>query len=474
MSLIDLKKLLGSIFLLLILSSVTFAQNGFRPWAPYERDQFGGGPRQKDGMYGTLEGIFYTFAPLKNLTVGATDETGKSMERQVYWGQQSSTQKNSIEMNQSDGITGMSTRAEIGYRRGHHGWYFGGFELSGLESNLSMSNASVVINDPMNIETKATTNPLYSSYVREGGSIFRPVQPGEVIQNVGQLWGWFPKFEGEGDLLTAELAPLPITFQQTTTTLRMDFWNIEGMYTYRLHPTVLGGLELGAGCRYVEANDSMNFSGLGNIWGTLVGADADTIGVTGMGSVLSDSNWTFSAENHIVAPQFGGRYTRQNGRWSLYCEGKFLAGMNIQNLVSKGNYGTNWTGKEIIEFDGEGGYAMTTWIPLPYTEGYYAYAPLGVIGSGPASGNRSFYHRETRTVFSPGIEFKMGANWQMTNALGFQVGFNLMWIDNIARGMYINDYTIQPDGTFFGIKEKNYMDSMLMYGVSFGVTLNRF
>lgn len=461
MSLIDLKKLLGSIFLLLTLSSVALAQTGFRPWAPYERDQFGGGPRQRDGMYGSLEGIFYTFAPLKNLTVGATDVNGNSQERDVYWENSWTTQTNSIRMNQSDGITGMSTRAEIGYRRGHHGWYFGGFELSGLESRLSMSNISVVINDTLNAATKAPSLPIISS-VWTGGGVFDPYGPDARIESVGYLWGWFPNEAGT----EMKLAPLPITFEQTTTTLRMDFWNIEGMYTYRLHPTVLGGLELGAGCRYVEANDTMYFDGIGELYGTLLSPD-----LGGLGSVLSDCDWTFRAENHIVAPQFGARYTRQNGRWSLYCEGKFLAGMNIQNLVSKGNYGSNWSGTITVDQEGE---VVLVPPPAPIVDNYYAYAPLGVIGAGPASGNRSFYHRETRTMFSPGVEFKMGANWQLTNALGFQVGFNLMWIDNIARGMYINDYSIQPDGTFFGLKQNNYMDSMLMYGVSFGVTLNRF
>ncbi len=450
MSLSHLNRLLGSILLVLVLTLSGSAQQGFRPWAHYARDEFGGGPRQVEGLYGVIEGIDYTFAPVKNIYVGATNDDGSSKQREVYTGNTTITQTNSIHASQIASVNGMSTRAEIGYMKGHHGWYFDGYELADMETTLNMPNASMVIDDVFNMvaltymEESSQFNTVWQP---DGG--YKTI-PGATsfnqipIYDIGHLWGWIPLTYEDGT--QGRLAPLPINFENTATKMKMNHWNIEAMYVYRSHPIALGSFDFIGGVRYMEVNDSMDFQGVGEL------TSGDSIG-----SILGDCNWKFLAENHIVAPQIGMRYSKRNGRWTLSGEAKFIAGFNTQNLLSEGTYATNLSGATEL-FSGSH---------------IYPYAPLGPMGGGPASGVRSFYYKETRNDFSPGVEAKISANWQLTNALGFQVGFNIMWMDKIARGAYINDYRVNEDGTFFGIKDDGYSDSILMYGINFGVTINR-
>lgn len=200
-------------------------------------------------------------------------------------------------------------------------------------------------------------------------------------------------------------------------------------------------------------------------------ADANTITdvildgeAYGVGSILGNSDWRFKAENHIIAPQIGMRYSRTNRRWTLTAEGKFLAGLNNQNLRSRGTFGSFYD------------YINTEIFPDELLDdtvrdyGIYPWTPAGILNS-----RRSFNHSGIRHVFSPGVEGKLNANWQISNAVGVQFGVTVMWMDRIARGSRINDYTIFSDGQFFGLNKGRSAESdALMYGFNIGVTVNRF
>ena len=141
-----------------------------------------------------------------------------------------------------------------------------------------------------------------------------------------------------------------------------------------------------------------------------------------------------------------------------------MAGFNQQNLRSQGTYGSHFN--NIIDtsiFDAR----MVSQTAMDH--GVYPWLPLGIY---PA-GSRSFNYSKTHQAFSPGIEAKINANWQFTNAVGFSFGVTGMWVDEIARGSKINDYVITNDGQFFRLKDKGFTDAALMYGITFGVTVNR-
>ena len=492
MSLTNLTKILTSLVLVLALTTQVFAYQGFRPWAPYQRDQFGGGARRAEGVYGTLEGVYYTFAPSKNIVVGDTSSATGGI-RQVYNGHVTFTQTNTISSNNLGALSGMGTRAEVGNNVGHHGWSIGGYSLRDMSSTIDSPNASMVINDrPAPLDVYSIGGEIFGMPMSDLWFYFvwDPSAPGgfnEVSVNhyppglVGHgdmhksttyypsaLWGWFPsRWNYAGDeIWIGQLAPLPLTFERTTVTTKIDHWVIDAVYTYRCHPTRLGNLDLFGGVRYMEIDDSLLFLGEGHPWrGVVVDDDNPDIfsgDALNYGSILGNSDWRFKADNHIIAPQIGGRLSRTLGRWTLSGEGKFMAGFNQQNLRSSGTVGSHYNNmNDGITFPDIGTGTVTDL-------NLYPWSPLGI-----ASGSRSFNHSKTHHEFSPGVEVKVNANWQLTNAVGINFGVTGMWVDEIARGHKINDYTIYND-QIFALRNNGFTDSALMYGVNFGVTVNRF
>jgi len=502
MSLINLKKLLASVMLVLLLTSEVFATQGFRPWAPYQRDQFGGGARRTEGVYGTLEGVFYTFAPVKNIVIGDNDTTGGV--REAYTGNMILNQYNTIDTNHLGAVSGMGTRAEIGNFRDHHGWSIGGYRVN-MSNSMEFANASMVINDTSDMSAFTITSATADfSYIYNGQKGFDKV-PGNgtpmSINKVGPsaLWGWYiveqytpgvwrETFDRVQDPQTGawtyvstgwvqlpgesiwigQLAPLPINFDNTRVTTQMEHWVIDALYTYRCHPTRIGNLDMFGGVRYMEIDDSLLFLGEGIPWkGVTVDPNTGDLtgSATGMGSILGDSDWRFKADNHIIAPQIGGRWSRTNNRWTLSAEGRFLAGFNQQNLRSKGTMGSLYNNVDTSIFSS----TNATNTSINYTDyNIYPWSPIGIINS-----TRSFNHSATKHAFSPGVEVKVNANWQLTNAVGINFGVTSMWVDKIARGSKINDYSIYND-QFFGLKDSGFTDFALMYGFNVGVTINRF
>ncbi|MCL2304515.1 MAG: BBP7 family outer membrane beta-barrel protein [Planctomycetaceae bacterium] len=508
MSLINLKKLLTSITLVLVLTTQVFATQGFRPWSPYQRDEFGGGARRTEGVYGTLEGVFFSFAPVKNIVVGDnSDATGGI--REAFTGNTVITQTNTIDTNHLGAVTTLGTRVEIGNNRGHHGWSLGGYSTLGMSASIEMPNASMVINDADRVTSYSITRDhVYFNYLYNPGSPehgFEVFPGGDAWGGVlmanpygpTSLWGWFVTewvyplheewgivdyivvgggtnpmivpvygwilYQPDSDWL-GKLAPLPINFENTKVTTKIDHWVIDAVYTYRFHPCRLGNFDAFGGIRYMELDDSLRFLGEGSPW---KGVSADSVTgnlsgtAVGVGSVLGNSDWRFEADNHIIAPQIGARWSKTNHRWTLSTEGRFFAGFNQQNLRSQGETGTHYSNLSQGIFSSTG--------PMNHLDyNIYPWAPIGLV-----DGARSFNHSAVHHAFSPGVELKINANWQLTSAVGITFGVTGMWVDEIARGSRINDYTIYND-RFFGLKDSGFTDSALMYGFNFGVTVNRF
>ena len=480
MSLTNLKKLLASVMLVLALTTQVFASQGFRPWAPYQHDRFGGGTRRAEGIYGTIEGVYYTFAPVKNIVIGDTSPATNGY-RETYTGDAVLNQTNTINTNNLGVVSGMGTRAEIGNFRGHHGWSIAGYSVLDMTCSMEHPNGSVVINDrnDTTVFSIIGANVFYNKILNgvSWDQFYETPFDGERLTGVSNyyarsLWGWFVApwvnngTDNSNTIWVGTLAPLPINFENAKVTSKMDHWVVEALYTYRCHPSRFGNLDLFGGVRYMEIDDSLNFYGEGLPWKG-VEEDVDTGELTGtvfaIGSVLGDSDWRFKAQNHIVAPQIGARISRTNDRWTLSAEGKFMAGLNQQNLRSQGSFGSYYEKINTDIFPTE----LLSETGRAY--GIYPWTPIGAL-----YGTRSFDHSAIRHAFSPGVEVKINANWQLTNAVGINFGVTGMWVDEIARGAYINDYSIDRTGKFFGLNDDGYTNSALMYGINFGLTVNRY
>lgn len=477
MSRIHLNRILASVMLVLVFTLETFAVQGFRPFAPYARDEFGGGPRRTQGVYGFLEAIYITFEPTKGIVIG--DDSGTP--REAFTGNITITQSNTINTSHLDTMKGgIGTKFGIGNIRDHWGWEISGYAIPSMSVSVENANGSMVITDSRDLVAYPAfgTNYTFNRVWKENGPFdYYPYKTGplDAIQRVGNFWAWFP---AQLDIITppvleGTLAPLPINFEKARVTAKMDHWLVDAVATYRCHPGRIGCLEVFSGVRYMEIDDSLNFFGEGLPWMGITENDdgtADADGnvsttldgtVSGVGSILGNSDWKFQAQNHIIAPQIGAKISRTNNRWTFSAEGRFLAGANYQNVKSSGYFGSYYD--RIAEVD----FGDTT-LPGLTERGMYPWTPVG-----PLFSTRSFYHNKSNIEFSPGVEVRLNANWQLTNAIGIQFGVNTMFMDRIAKGAYVNNFVVDK-GKFFGLNSKDkYNDDAFLYGFSIGLTLNR-
>ena len=229
----------------------------------------------------------------------------------------------------------MGNRIEFGRVYGHRGWLFSSFQLLNQTQSFESGDIDVAFAD-----IPYTDSQGREYYHLQG---YSAVYLGSDTYEFGD-----PSVAGG-----YYVADLPITFDELFITNRVDTWGVELMYLSRVGQTVGGGfLELFAGMRYLELNDNFEVQLLGT---ERLDADGEVIttatpnsrfdydaagAIVGPGVVLADSMWTSTAENHIVGPQIGGRWFRKQGHWTLSVEGRFLAGLNLQNIRNNGVLGS--------------------------------------------------------------------------------------------------------------------------------------
>ena len=474
-----------------------------RLWKPYQPEQFGGHRRSADGLYGGIEGIYWRLSRPSSTWVGYTNSDGSNAQRLVYNGNDVLYQTNSMNMVAADSDFQLGTRVEFGHIRGHHGWLFSGYGLPSQSISFSQRDATMVIKDPENIYSQAfhgsaigwsqvlrgidpvTNMPIWEIYNHEmptGNPVMMDGIPHVHIPNTGYLWGWYPRSWAD-PWSQGQLAPVPLTFARATVTARTSLSSVELMYTYRPHPFKWGEMQLLTGARYWGMDDEMTFIGQGfdqTIFYTTGGSGVNAPGTSntnnnnntienpnpgpgisdnsGPLTVLATSRISGRVNNHIGGPQFGFKLHRRNQRWTFGTEFRFMAGINSQSQTVSGTIG-------------DGGIDPSNVFDSPILQVQQSsmkpYMPIGLLRNA-----KSFYHHENKTYFSPGIELKFDAKWQWTDAIGINFGVNTLFVDNVARGANVIDYSIQPDGTLFGIRGKQN-GSITAYGLHIGITARR-
>jgi hypothetical protein len=234
-----------------------------------------------------------------------------------------------------------------------------------------------------------------------------------------------PYFPLDGRFANSNLLALPVNF--TNVLLRNDVssWGIECDYVGRSNQLHDGGFfEWFAGPRYIEFSDTF-----------LVNAQGS--------QTLGTSQWITEAQNHIIAGQLGVRWFKKLGRWMLSTEGRGLVGLNAQNVNQTGEVGIGI-------------------IP-------------GVVGSGQPYylGPTNINHHEFIRQLSEGVELRLDARYQITRSVTFRAGWTGLWLNNIARGSEMVDYTLDPARSFLGILRDHNKDNVLMNGLEIGIDINR-
>ena len=252
-----------------------------------------------------------------------------------------------------------------------------------------------------------------------------------------------------------EFRSLPVTFDELLVKNRVETWSIELMSLHRFNQFRHGGvLELFAGARFLEFDDSFDVTGLADEVTDDPAAPPpdpdDPQAAVAIPPILANSTWNTMAQNHILGPQVGMRYFRKWNRWMFSTEGRFMAGFNFQNIRQNGVLGSELSPPGDLD--------------QPYLIG-----PIDVN------------HTEFINEFSPLAEFRAEARYQITRSISFRFGWTSLWMDGIARSSGMVNYEIvQPntrpnpvDFESMGILVDNNRQSVLVHGCAIGVDVNR-
>ncbi len=125
----------------------------------------------------------------------------------------------------------------------------------------------------------------------------------------------------------------------------------------------------------------------------------------------------------------------------LSTEGRGLAGLNCQNVHQFGFIASNLT---------PGGVG----VPIMF---------------GPSEVD----HNEFIRTFTPGLELRIEARYQFTRSVSFRAGWNALWLNNVARGSNMINYTLDPEHTILGILRDHNKDNVIMNGLQIGIDINR-
>jgi len=215
-----------------------------------------------------------------------------------------------------------------------------------------------------------------------------------------------------GDLVT-----LPTSFQTVSVRNSTELQGIEIMRMHRLSNRHLmakhqnNDLEFQYGVRYLRLRD--NFL------------------VNGSGGVLGTSFWDTTITNNLVGPQIALKWKHQRRRILFDFGGRFLFGYNIQNFNQ-----TAALGEDLI----------------PGQHNHPLFFPPTVSK-----------HGKQENDFSPVVELRAQASYQLSSAIALKLGYTATFVDNIRRAAQQVKYQLPNMGFRNGGTQEIFIS-----GVNFG------
>lgn len=489
MSLKCMKRWLSTWALILVLAPAAYGQGleDFQLFAPVADGTFGGGPRPRDGFFFSAEWLRMSISDPETTPIGFETDLPTDVYTSFF---AKHPARNDFNTGFLDAKFTSGMRYEFGDIRGHHGWFFSGFLMRNQSTEFSpQGGGELIIEDPANwgqLDDDISADlPAGTPYGRTYGIFFHEI-----------------------DAATTELklAPMPVRFDELKMSQETKTWGLELNYLFRMHPTRHGSVwEVFGGVRYLEFQDKFGIAGRGSPFDgvtveypdpldvttttgtttggttttgttttgttttgtTTTGTTNDTITYsgtpTGPNSIFHDANWETKANSHVIGPQIGIRYSKQVARWSVFAEGRFFAGFNRQNISQSGVFGSEIGSEEYQTL--LDGIAIDEINTVPIDPPLYPWTPYDM--SGPIT----FNHVSHADEWSPGVELRLGAKWQLTDAISIQAAYNAIWIDGIARAANMTDYSF--NGDVFGINMDQNRQDVWMNAFSIGAVFNR-
>ncbi|MEZ6073842.1 MAG: BBP7 family outer membrane beta-barrel protein [Pirellulales bacterium] len=401
-----------------------------------------GSPNQ--GLFFSYGGLYWSISAPNAALVGQPG--GASVADGTLTRIETSTQNNRfMEAEFTDGH-----RFEIGVMKGSKGWIWSSFQLDAQnqlhEKFGSAGNTDVLFDDPPQGALGIGLLDGFTDVLTQG-------PPGTILPNVPDGYdddrngngifgrsGQDTDADGVPDAIAPtdydDLVRMPVRFSYFSARNQTKVWGTELMRIFRTKQFHHGGyFDIMLGVRYMRFDDDFLVQG----WG---GHRADTVaGQIPDGDLLIDSitnaYWDTDAENNIVGPQIAIRWAKEVSRLTLSSEARFCAGVNFQSIQQNGSFASDI---------------------IPGAANY----PLFMA----ATNFRHNYHTEE---FSPIIELRFQASYDLTKCISVRGGWTGMYTEGIARASDMIEYTL-PN---MGININNNTQDVWVQGLNLAIEWNR-
>ena len=180
----------------------------------------------------------------------------------------------------------------------------------------------------------------------------------------------------------------------------------------------------------------------------------DTLTGQGLGTPLQRGGWDTSAYNNIVGPEFSMHFEKTRGRWTFLSDLKMTAGFNWQNMLYRGSNFPNTMSADFIRstFVTATTFTATSTTASPVTvSGQPLY--IQVFGVGQKNGTNAAEHV---FQFTPVGEWRLGAEFRVSQAILLRAGYTGMWMGQIARASTNTTYVTQFDNVTQSVPNPTY------------------
>lgn len=422
-------------------------------FAPADLSSYGRGPPRPEGWFFTAEGLYWGISAPDRTTIGREGLAPLASDGEGFLVQPASLDTGFISND-----LGSGERLQLGLVSDDTGWLVGTFVLHTQTHRATGSNAGVTfaapfINGISVLEgfvdlTGPDGVPDFISDDLNNNNIFGCDGEDLGTENDDPPPLFILPFDGIPDTPApcdfGDLVTSPVFFKELHVRQTTKSWGIEAMRIWQRGAKKRGAnWEILGGARYIRFQDGFLVDGRGEVF-----LD-DSVPIDVVIGVLADSRWDTNADNNVVGPQIGLRYVRRNGRLALSSEGRFLAGANFQSIRQVG-YIANRPRTDRS-------------IPDP-TPDLVVVRPVDPINLFPTA----FSHSRDAVEFSPAVELRVDASYQLFRSVALKVGWTGLYVDGVARSSNMIDYTLPTMGIVMNNRQEVFIN-----GVNFGIEFNR-
>ena len=402
-------------------------------FAPADVSNYDGDQELKHGYFGSFDALYWNVGKPETASLGLAPPNFRT----VFFNNDAAV---NIETSSGDTSSLQSTRVEgnrieFGYMGDYNGWFIGGYKLQDQFQQFELQNVSMVLNDPVvgangERSLEYLVNKVYTGaypYIDQpGGAAGVPYLSGTALR----------------------LVNMPLIFPTLDAQNTVQNYGAEANFVRRFKPFHNGGnFDLYLGIRYWQFNEEFDVeTSAPSIYEQL---NTTTPTNVNLPRALNDSYWNTEVTNSMIGPQVGGRYYKNWGRLQMSLEGKFAACFNEQTFRQDGEFFSMGFIQNILS---------TLTAQSPVANG----TPFNSTGGG-------FSNSATAVEFSPLVELRAEARFQLFENVSLHAGWNGLWVDGIARASQSINYTYPT----MGIDTSNNNTSVFIDGVTIGIDVNR-